>query len=134
MERGICINDNVLDEMKGVAMFPFENLEVYKKSRILTKEVIVLLSEKKGIDYTLKDQLKRAMISVTLNVAEGAGRFHKADKKNFYINSRASINECVAVFQLLLDLDYVTRVEYEQFYARFEELSRMLSGLINSQK
>ena len=119
---------------KGVIMFPFESLDVYKKSRLLTKDVILLLIEKKRVDYTLKDQLKRAMISVTLNVAEGAGRFHKADKKNFYINSRASINECVSVFQLLLDLENITQVEYEQFYSRFEELSRMLSGLINSQR
>jgi len=60
-------------------MFDFENLEVYKKSKELNKGVLLLLSNNKQIDSYIRDQLKRAPISITINIAEGSGKFSKAD-------------------------------------------------------
>jgi len=54
-------------------MFDFENLEVYKKSKALNKEVLDFLRCNKQIDSFLRDQLKRAAISATINIVEGKG-------------------------------------------------------------
>jgi four helix bundle protein len=74
-------------------MFDFENLDVYKKTKELNKEVLKFAKENKQIDSYLRDQLRRASISTVINIAEGSGKFSKADKKNFYIISRGSTYE-----------------------------------------
>lgn len=81
----------------------------------------------------LADQLTRASLSIPLNIAEGAGRYHKADKKNFYIIARGSVFECVAILDVLKG-KHIDETTYSKYYAILEELSKMLSGLINSQK
>ncbi|MFH0947758.1 MAG: four helix bundle protein [Elusimicrobiota bacterium] len=47
-------------------MFDFENLDVYKKSKELNKEILKFLKDNKGIDYYLRDQLHRASISIVI--------------------------------------------------------------------
>jgi four helix bundle protein len=113
-------------------MFDFHNLEVYKKSKSINKDILVLLRRKKNIDLVLRNQLKRASISSVINIAEGAGRFSKADKRNFYIISRGSIYECVSLLDILLDEANILDSEYLAFYDMYEEMSKMLFGLIRS--
>jgi four helix bundle protein len=115
-------------------MFDFENLEVYKKSKELNKEVLLFLSQNKQIDSYIRDQLKRATISITINIAEGSGKFSKADKRNFYAISRGSVYECVSLLELIFDENQITKEKFNDFYQKFETLSKMLLGLINSQK
>jgi len=115
-------------------MFDFENLEVYRKSKELNKEVLLFLSTNKQIDSYIRDQLKRAAISITINIAEGSGKFSKADKRNFYTISRGSVYECVSLIELILDEHQLSEDRFKDFYKKFEILSKMLLGLINSQK
>jgi len=68
-----------------------------------------------------------------LNIAEGSGRFSKADKKRFYIISRGSIYECVALFEIFYEEGYINEVEFREFYNKSEEISKMLLRLIQSQ-
>lgn len=72
-------------------MFDFEKLAVYKKAKELNKEVLKFLKENKQIDSYLRDQLRRASISMVINIAEGSRKFSKADKKNFYITAKFEI-------------------------------------------
>ncbi|MEF2175626.1 MAG: four helix bundle protein, partial [Candidatus Absconditabacteria bacterium] len=65
-------------------MFDFEKLNVYQSSKEFCKICLVLINYNKNIDSYIKDQLKRSSISIVLNIAEGSGRFSKADKRNFY--------------------------------------------------
>jgi four helix bundle protein len=51
----------------------------------------------------LRDQLDRASVSIVLNIAEGAGQFAPADKAHFYLISRGSAMECLAILTLLSD-------------------------------
>jgi four helix bundle protein len=74
--------------------FDFEKLTVYAKSKKFNKKIYEFLKSSKS-DRTTKDQLRRASFSIMLNIAEGSGRFSKADKRNFYIISRGSAFECV---------------------------------------
>lgn len=114
-------------------MFDFEKLEVYQKAKELNKEILRFLRESKQIDSFLRDQLKRASISVVINIAEGSGKFSKADKKNFYTISRGSVYECVSLLELLLDENCVDQVKYTDFKNKYETISKMLFRLIESQ-
>ena len=115
-------------------MFDFEKLDVYSKAKNLSKIVLKLLKEIKTIDPVLRDQFKRAVISIVLNIAEGSGKFSKADKRNFYTTARGSTYECVAILDILLEQSNITKEEFNKLYFEFETVSKMLLGLINSQK
>lgn len=69
-------------------MFDFEKLDVYSKAKILNREVIGFLRDTKAIDSYIRDQLKRASISSVINIAEGSGKFSKADKRKFYTHTK----------------------------------------------
>ncbi|MEW6087251.1 MAG: four helix bundle protein [bacterium] len=115
-------------------MFDFENLEVYKKSKEANKEILRFLKNNKQIDRYLKDQLRRASISIVINIAEGSGRFSKADKRNFYIIVRGSVYECVSLLEIILEEKQLTEEIFKNLYHKYEVISKMLLGLINSQK
>ncbi|TSC80343.1 MAG: S23 ribosomal protein [Parcubacteria group bacterium Gr01-1014_29] len=115
-------------------MFDFENLKVYHDAKELNKKILCFVKDNKHIDSYLRDQLRRASISMVINIAEGSGKFSKADKRNFYTISRGSVYECVSIFDIIHDEQQVSNEEYKNFYQRYETISKMLLGLINSQK
>jgi len=115
-------------------MFDFEKLEVYQKAKSLNKLVQQLLRSNRTIDSYLRDQLRRASISMVINIAEGSGKFSLGDKRNFYTISRGSVYECVSLFELLLDDASIDQDTFQRFYAEFETVSKMLFGLIQSQR
>ena len=110
-------------------MFDFEKLIVYQKSKDFNTKVNRFLINNK-FERTVNDQLRRAAFSIMLNIAEGAGRFTKPDKKNFYIISRGSAFECVAIFDYLKDLNKISLEEFNLFYQQLEEISKMLFAMI----
>jgi len=65
-----------------------------------------------------------------LNIAEGSGRFTKPDKRNFYIISRGSAFECVAIFDFLYDQEIINKSDFDEFYKSLEEMSKMLFVMI----
>jgi four helix bundle protein len=60
------------------------------------------------------------------------GKFASNDKKNFYLISRGSVNECVAILRILKLQNIITPVYFEDVYSEFLEIGKMLSGLINN--
>jgi four helix bundle protein len=115
-------------------MFDFEKLDVYRKSKELNKEILKFLKENKPVDSYIKDQLRRASISIVINIAEGSGKFSKADKRNFYTIARGSVYECVSLLELIHEDAVIDQNSFSNFYKKYEELSKMLLGLINSQR
>ena len=112
-------------------MFDFEKLEVYAKAKLFNKFIYKFLSEH-SFDRTTNDQLRRASFSIMLNIAEGSGRFSKRDKRNFYVISRGSVFECVAIFDYLKDIDNIKSDDFGFVYSSLEELSKMLYALIKN--
>ena len=110
----------------------FKSKSIYQKSKHLYSILVNLVD--KPVPYALKDQILRASISIILNFSEGYGRFHKNDKKNFYINARASLNEVVACFDLIQIHVDVSEENKTIIELLFDEIAKMLSGLINSLK
>jgi four helix bundle protein len=75
--------------------FAFEKLLVYQKSVDFADQVCVVTEEfSRGYGF-LVDQLNRAALSISANIAEGNGRFTKADHKHFFGIARGSVQECV---------------------------------------
>jgi len=112
-------------------MFDFEKLQVYSKAKIFNKEVNTFLMSTK-LDRTTNGQLRRASFSIMLNIAEGSGRSTNKDKRHFYVMSRGSVFECVAIFDYLKDIESISGEQFSEYYKLLDELSRMLFGMIKS--
>lgn len=110
-------------------MFEFENLEVYKSADRLNLEVFKEVEQNTAIDNFLKSQWKRSSSSIILNIAEGAGRESKADKRHFFTMARGSVFESVASLNLVKGLRLINDSKYQSFYNHYEEISKMLSSL-----
>ena len=115
-------------------MFDFEKLEVYQKIRQLNKDLLPIIFERQSINPYVMDQLKRASLSVMLNLSEGTGRMTPEDKKQFYIRSRASVFECVSLLQICLDARIIDEKSYEHYYQAYEQISKMMLGMIRGLK
>ena len=111
--------------------FTFEKLIVYQKA-IVYADCICGITEKfpRGYGF-LADQLNRASVSIAANIAEGNGRFTIPDRKNFFMIARGSVQECVAMLEITRRRKLVTLEAHVQLRADLEEVSKMLSGLIN---
>jgi four helix bundle protein len=113
-------------------MFDFEKLEVYQLIKNLNIEVLNLLNKSPDVDLYLKDQLKRATLSVAFNLSEGTGRVTAADKKRFYVIARSSVYECVAILDMLKETNKTFENRYSEFYVEYEKISKMLLALYRS--
>jgi four helix bundle protein len=82
-------------------MFDFEKLQVYQKAKEYNLHVKKEILSIKAVDKSAKDQLRRAAMSIMLNIAEGTTRFINTDKRNFYVISRGKVLECVAINDVL---------------------------------
>ena len=112
-------------------MFDFQNLEVYKKAKLFHRNCKMILGKHKQEKY-INDQLGRASFSIVLNIAEGSAKASNNDRKNFFIISRASIFECVAILDVLNDDNSIDKERYNISLKLADELSRMLYAMIKN--
>lgn len=113
--------------------FPFEKLIVYQKSLNWAQEVMELQKAlKRKVSYSLIDQISRAALSIALNIAEGNGRWHRGEKRNFFWIARGSAFECIPILQLLKRMNHIDSSAFEKYYQSLEEISKMLTKLIQS--
>lgn len=111
--------------------FAFEKLLVYQKAITFADSICTLTRGLPRGYFFLGDQLSRASLSIAANIAEGNGRFTKADRRNFFGIARGSIQECVPLLELALRQQLIRPDEHMKLKADLEEIARMLSGLIN---
>jgi len=113
--------------------FPFENLDVYQKSLSFVESVESLIADLKGIiSYSLQDQLSRASLSIPLNIAEGNGRWHKGEKRQFFWIARGSVFECVPIIQILYRKKLIDEKQYAGYYEQLDVIAKMLTNLVKS--
>lgn len=116
-----------------MSQFSFENLDVYQRALSFSKKILTLTKEIKG-QYSLCDQLSRAATSITLNLAEGSGRWHTKDKANFYFISRGSAFECVPLIELGFELNLIADAQKDELRDDLQAICQMLTKLIQSLK
>ena len=80
--------------------------------------------------YGITNQLRRAVVSINLNIAEGNGRSNKREQKQFYNIAKASLYECIAILDICVDREYMTKNEYLKLEKIAEKILARLNGLI----
>lgn len=90
----------------------FTELDVYNVSQDCYGKVTEILADH-SIKGPIKDQISRASLSVSLNIAEGSGRFGKKDQRNFYVMARSSALECRAILDSMKRANLVENHEIQ---------------------
>lgn len=110
--------------------YDYKQLEVYKESKRLVKMVYALLKKfPKEEQYALCDQLRRAVISVPSNVAEGLGRYSMKEQVHFFEIAYGSLREVDCQLDVACDLGYVKEDEITEVAELINYLSALISGL-----
>ena len=113
--------------------YSFEKLEVYKLGRQLTKDIYQLTNSFPNDErFGLTNQIRRASVSVCLNIAEGSSRFSNKEKIRFYEISFGSLMEVVACLDIASDLSYITIEQVEETKVVIFEVSNKINALKRS--
>lgn len=113
--------------------YAFEKLNAWKESRILVKNVYQLLDNfPKFENYALCDQIRRSIVSVPSNLAEGSGRISIKEQLHFYEISYGSLMESYCQLILASDLKYIGTADLDQLRPQIDTVARMLNGLRSS--
>lgn len=110
-----------------------QNLEVYKTSKLFVLECY-RLNNSLPVDekFGMISQIRRAVLSVHLNVAEGASRKSEAERKRFYKIARGSIIEIDAALDVAKNMNYLDKTRLDLLGKYMIDCFKMLTGIINS--
>lgn len=109
--------------------FNFENLIVYQRSVSLSQKIFKLSKDwPREYLFGMTDQLRRASLSIPLNIAEGSSRTNK-DFRHFLIIARGSCFECIPILRLAVELRLMNSTQEHILYEELYEISLMISGL-----
>lgn len=111
----------------------YRRLVVYQHSRKYVKDIYLLTKDfPKEELFALTNQLRRAAVSITSNIAEAMGRFSDKDKLHFLEFAFGSLYETMSQIEIALDLNYITKEQYDDMEKQVSDIAKMLSGLRNS--
>lgn len=111
----------------------FEDLKVWQKGIDLVKQIYLRTKEGElSRDFGLKDQLRRASVSIPTNIAEGFERYSRKEYLNFLNIAKGSAGEVRSLLRVALEVGYLDQPTYTQLSNQAMELSRMLSNQIQS--
>ena len=109
----------------------FEDIQAWQKARELNKEIYRATEARSFYkDFSLRDQVRRASVSIMANIAEGFGRRSKKEFSNFLNMAHGSSAEVQCHLYVALDLQYITEGEFATLYGKTEEVSRMIQGFM----
>jgi four helix bundle protein len=124
-------NVQVVKEEGTMEVKNFEDLEVWKDARLLTK-AIYRMTKEGGFakDFALRDQIRRASMSIMSNIAEGFERGGNQEFMQFLYVAKASCGEVRSHLYVALDQSYVAQKDCDDASRSFRRLSIMISNLI----
>ncbi|MEN9961042.1 MAG: hypothetical protein RL045_1295 [Bacteroidota bacterium] len=109
-------------------IYHFEEIEAWKKSQIVAVRIYKLLQA--NIDFGFKNQIQRAAMSISNNIAEGFERGSDADFRRFLFIYLGSCSEVKSMMYMALHLNYVTQEDANQLQKDLVEISLMLKSFI----
>lgn len=108
----------------------FEEIQAWQKANDVTLRIYRLTSEGHfSRDFGLKDQIRRAAVSIMANIAEGHGRRTNAEFANFLNMARGSTAEVQSHLHIARGLEYMSQTDFEALYEQLSEISRMTLSL-----
>lgn len=109
----------------------FEELQIWKLSLKITKDIYDITSKKEfAKDFGLRDQIRRAIISVSSNVVEGFEKNNNNEFIRFLKMSKGSVGEVRSQLHIALAVNYITQGEFDHIYEETETLSKQIGGFI----
>ena len=116
-------------------IFGYRKLVAYQKAKEVVKRTYKLLKKFPAEEhFAMCDQLRRASLSITSNIAEGVNRFSVKDKAHFIEIAYGSLMEVSSQFEIAEELEYISSEDRLSMDMLIEEDARLLSGLLNSYK
>jgi four helix bundle protein len=113
-------------------MFKFEELEIWKESIKFASTIYGLtrafpLEERFG----LTQQLRNAAISISLNIAEGSGRYHNKDFVRFLQIAIGSLYEVISGLFIAKNEEYISDKDFKNTYSEAEKIAKMINAFIS---
>jgi four helix bundle protein len=108
----------------------FEDLLVWQKSKELAIRIFKLFEQSKN--YSFRDQIQRAVVSISNNIAEGFERKGNKELKHFLFIAKGSCGEVRSMLYLCLELNYITKEEFDILLNEALTISKMLSAFIKT--
>ena len=116
-------------------VFGYRKLIAYQKAKEIVKRTYKIFKRFPSEErYAMCDQLRRASVSITSNIAEGINRYSVKDKSHFIEMAYGSLMEVSSQFEIAEELGYITTEERMSMDELIREEARLLSGLQNSYK
>ena len=110
----------------------FEDIAAWQRARELTNNIYKITSRGEfARDFGLKDQIRRASVSIMSNIAEGFERSGTGEFAHFLATAKGSAGEVRSQLYVALDQRYVTPALFDPLNTTVTEISRMLSGLMS---
>jgi four helix bundle protein len=110
----------------------FEDFEIWKDARTLAREIYQLTKDSKfSKDFALRDQIRRAAVSIMSNIAEGFERGGNQEFIQFLYVAKASCGEVRSQLYVALDQSYIAPKDCDEVRKSFRRLSIMISNLID---
>ena len=114
------------------AIQKFEDLEIWKKARILSNKIYPLtFIEPISSDFRIKDQLRGSVGSIMDNIAEGFERGSKLEFINSLTISKGETGELKSHLYRCLDTKYISQKLFNELYNLADEITKMITGFIN---
>ena len=114
-------------------IFGYRKLIAYQKAKEVVKRTYKLLKKFPAEErFAMCDQLRRASVSVTSNIAEGVNRFSIKEKAHFIEIAYGSLMEVSSQFEIAEELGYIKTQDRMNMDLLIEEEARLLAGLLNS--
>lgn len=124
-----------INEVVNMEIFGYRKLIAYQKAKEIVKRTYKLLKKFPAEErYAMCDQLRRAALSITSNIAEGVNRFSVKDKAHFIEIAYGSLMEVSSQMEIAEELEYISTEDRMSMDLLIEEEARLLSGLLNSYK
>jgi len=108
----------------------FEDIIAWEKAINISSRTYKIFGANK--DYSFRDQIQRAAISISNNITEGYERMGDKEFKKFLYIAKGSCAEVRSMFYLALELNYLTKIQFNDLYCLSVEISKMLSGFIKT--
>ena len=116
-------------------VFGYRKLIAYQKAKDVVKRTYKLLKQFPAEErYAMCDQLRRASVSVTSNIAEGVNRYSVKDKSHFIEMAYGSLMEVSSQFEIAEELGFISSDDGFSMDQLIEEVARLLSGLQKTYK
>ncbi len=109
----------------------FKKLQVWQKAKDIAVEIYKLTDKNEfRKDYGLKDQIRRAYVSIASNIAEWDERFSNKESIRFLYIANGSIAEVITQLCIAYDIEYIKKSIYENMLLELENLSKQIKTLI----